>query len=251
MNPNQCRLELRPRDPLESFDLLFRVLREWPGPFIRLAVWWLGPAWLVWSAGCWFTEGDPALALALFVFAPMLQAPFTIALARRLFSEELRIRDVIRDLLSRIVPLIGLWFVLWLGGLLTIFWPLLQLMTLFATEAIVLERASFSTGLRRSFRLVMGQFGTALAGMFAWWVLTLWFAVIGEAVGQLIVDGLFQLGEPFGNAMDGKLTPWSIGGMVAAQGVYSLYRLLLYVDTRTRAEGWDLQVALRAAGLKP
>jgi hypothetical protein len=76
-----------------------------------------------------------------------------------------------------------------------------------------------------------------------------WFAVTAEAVGQGLVSGVLQLGTPFGDVLLGEVTPFLILGILLSHPVYAIYRLLLYVDVRTRVEGWDLQVGLRAAGL--
>jgi hypothetical protein len=120
---------------------------------------------------------------------------------------------------------------------------------LYKTEAALLERVGAARSLRRSLRLASGHLGVALVGTLSWWILTLWFAFIAEGAGQGLVDFVLQMGQPFGSALDQQATPWVLGGMIAAQPLHAVYRLLLYVDVRTRVEGWDLQVALRAAGL--
>jgi hypothetical protein len=89
----------------------------------------------------------------------------------------------------------------------------------------------------------------AIAAAVGWVALTGWGAIVGEAAGQGIVSFVLQLGTPFGEATDGRATPFLLAGMLAVQPLYAVWRLLLYVDARTRAEGWDLQVALRAAGI--
>ena len=68
--------------------------------------------------------------------------------------------------------------------------------------------------------------------------------------GQLIVAQGLQLGQPFGSAMDLQVTPYLLFGMLAVQPLHALYRLLLYIDVRTRVEGWDLQVAFRGAAIE-
>jgi hypothetical protein len=117
------------------------------------------------------------------------------------------------------------------------------------TEAALLERIGAGRGLRRSVRLAAHATMHAIAATLGWGALTAWGAIVGEAAGQSIVSFVLQLGTPFGTAMDGRATPWLLAGMLVVQPLYAVWRLLLYVDARTRAEGWDLQVALRAAGL--
>ena len=70
-----------------------------------------------------------------------------------------------------------------------------------------------------------------------------------ESLGQGIIGFVFQLGAPFGALSSGDATPYLLMGVLLANPVNAMYRLLLYVDARTRSEGWDLQVRLRALGL--
>jgi len=91
--------------------------------------------------------------------------------------------------------------------------------------------------------------GIAVMGAASRWGFIVWFGLVGEATGQAMVGFILQLGEPFGALMYGDVTPYLLLGLLVSQPVHAVYRLLLYVDVRTRLEGWDLQVGLRAAGL--
>ena len=254
MNPNLCRLVLRPRGPLEVFDLAVALARARWRPLLSMAGLMLGWVWLLCLPLCWLVEGAPWLLLIPVVLSPLLQAPFTLLGGRLLFADEASARGVLRDLVSRRVGLawsVALCAVGGLGVLMTcgVLLPVVGPTLLYLPETALLERVPMRRGVSRSVRLAGGHAGTALTGAAAWWVLTAWGAGVGEATGQALVAFVFQLGEPFGSALRGDVTPWMLGGMLLAQPAHALFRLLLYVDVRTRVEGWDLQVGLRAAGL--
>jgi hypothetical protein len=119
----------------------------------------------------------------------------------------------------------------------------------YMTETALLERVAVSRGISRTMRLAGARPSNALVTALSWWLLTAWFALVGEAAGQGLVGFVLQLGQPFGELAVDHVTPYVLGGVLVAQPLHAVYRLLLYVDVRTRLEGWDLQVALRAAGM--
>ncbi len=254
MNPNACRLRLRPRDPLELVDLLAVFVRSCGGAFLAWTAVCVGPAWLLCVALLWLSGGSPwVLLLPLFV-APLVQAVFTVLGGRLLFAEVAPAREVLGGLFTAAPALFGVWLARVAGllaGALTcgLGVPLAQAGLIFSTEAALLERVGPGRAARRSLRLAAGEPGAAVAATIAWWAITLWFGLIGEWAGQGLVRDLLLLGQPFGAVLEGEATPWLVAGFLIAQPVHSWYRLLVYVDARTRAEGWDLQVALRAAAL--
>lgn len=116
-----------------------------------------------------------------------------------------------------------------------------------ASAAIVLERASVTGALARSWRLVHG----------AWWrtfgVLVL-AAIIAAVVGQIIsLPFTLIAGTSPGSAAVtlGPLLVTAVGSIVSATLTWpftATVTVLLYVDRRMRREGLDLELA-RAAGL--
>lgn len=255
MNIHLCRVALRPRDPFEVFDLTFRVAREIWAPFGKAVFVLLAPAWLIGVFLLWLTDGHPAVMLWPLLLSPLLQAPFTVLGGRLMFAPGIRLRDVLYDVSQQTPTLLATWFVAALSwvfaGAFTcgVAIPFAQGVLLFLPETALLERVDTMRCVRRSQRLAGGHLGTALVGAFSWWILTLWFAILGEAAWQAIFDTVLQLGQPFGSVTDGVATPGLLFGALFAQPVHALYRLLLYLDVRTRMEGWDLQVSLRAAGM--
>lgn len=236
---------LRPRDVLEAVDVCLAMFHAFAAPYLRLGLVVVGPVAVVLAIAAIASGGAWWLLFAPFVVAPALQAPFTLLTGRLLFSDGVRVRDVLRDLGGRA----GAWLAATLvrGALGLV--PVLGAAGVWLPETALLERVPVGVGLQRCWRLAGGHFGTALVGSLSGTVLTAWGVAVGESTGQAIVGFVLQLGEPFGSLWAGQLTPYALVGAVAVQPAIAVYRLVLYVDVRTRLEGWDLQVALRAAGL--
>ncbi|MCB9675140.1 MAG: hypothetical protein H6737_08480 [Alphaproteobacteria bacterium] len=254
MNPNLCRVALRPRGSLEVFDLVVRFVRVNLGVLLRMAVLAVGlPFLLIAPIGLW-AEGAPWVALLPLPLSPLVQAPFTLLGGRLLFRDDTTVGSTLRELVAAVPRLLGVGLV---GAVATVlaaascgvgYLPLLAVL-LYVPETALLERVGVQRGLRRSLRLAGGHVGIAMAGAGARVFLTVWMALVCEGFGQAVLDTTLQLGQPFGSLWTGQITPFFLFGMLLAQPLHAIYRLLLYVDVRTRVEGWDLQVGLRAAGL--
>ena len=255
MNPNLCRVVLRPRGPLEVIDLGFRLVRERMRPFAILGIIVTLPVFLPLAFATWLFDGHWAVAIAPLVVGPLMQAPFTVLTGRLMFSEDVSLTSVMRDTVAAFPVLAATWILAlvgWAVSARTCFYgtPFVQAALLYLPETALLERVSAQRGLRRSFRLAGGHMGISLVGSLARWGITVWCGIVAESSGHAIVSTVLQLGSPFGSLMEGTVTPYLILGLLVAQPAFAIYRLLLYVDLRTRVEGWDLQVGLRAAGLE-
>jgi len=252
MNPNLCRVALRPRSPFEVFDLTLRFVRERARPLAWLALVTVVPAWLVAWLLAWLVPSPWVALVFAVVVGPLIHAPFTVLGGRLLFDDHGSAVQALRDTLK-----------VWAGLLLTLLaelftWVLsctgLGLILLpglvYLPETALLERVDLGRGLHRSLRLASGQVGVAVMAALSRWILLAWGGFTGELAGQFLVGFVLQLGAPFGSLFDGVATPYVLLGLLATHPLFALYRLLLYVDVRTRMEGWDLQVGLRALGLQ-
>lgn len=254
MNPHLCHIVLRPRGPFESFDLTLALIRARWRPLVRLTAALVAPPWLVLAGLCWLTSGHWALLPLPLLLIPALQAPTTLMSARLLFTDEHRVRDAIRSATKAIPELITISFWQLLATLIAVATCLYGAIpalggVLYTWETGLLEGVAPSRILRRSARLALGAPADAVTGAIAPIGLTVWCAVVAEATAQTLISFVLQAGTPFGAISDGTVTPWFLLGMLLAQPLIAIYRLLLYVDARTRTEGWDLQVGLRAAAL--
>jgi hypothetical protein len=254
VNIHQCRIVLRPRGPLEVFDLALRLLWAHPAVFARLAALLIVPAGMLLSTLVVLDGGHWVGLAAAVGLSPVIQAPFTVLGGRLLFADGYRVRQVLRELVGRpgaLLAAIGWPWVMTLIGAafcgvgLMLTWP----MTAFVAEAALLERSPALSSVGRSTRLALYSPFGAFAWIGGWLLLTAWGTVVGEATGQLLFSWMFQLGTPFGGLVDGVVTPYAVVGALLVQPVLGLFRLLLFVDVRTRVDGWDLQVGLRAARL--
>lgn len=251
MNPHLSRIALRPRGPFEVFDLTLRFLRERPRAFSVLAAWMVLPPAVLLGALAWWSSGSWWVLVPTLLLTFVVQAPFTVLGGRLLFAEDASVRQAMGATARSAGGLFIAWFLELLGlalvcsGFGIVALPVL----LYLPETALLERVDVGRGLRRSMRLASGHLGVAVVGVVARFALTLWGALLGELSGQALVGFVLQLGEPFGSLAAGQLTPYAVLGILGVQPLIAVYRLLLYVDVRTRMEGWDLQVGLRALGL--
>ncbi|MFT6816554.1 MAG: hypothetical protein ACJATT_000353 [Myxococcota bacterium] len=260
MNPNLCRVELRPRTPLAVFDLTWRLLANRGGPFVRLSLLLLLPVWIVSLPVGWWFDWHWAVALGVWAVGTVLRIPFTLLAGRLMFADDVSVLALLRELLSRWAGMFGLFSLMVVNAVVGVctcgvsLVPTL-LLWVWVPEAVLLEQRPDSlrrgvwVAVRRSQRLVGHGSSAALAGSVGSLFLALWFAGLAEACGSTCMGFLLQFGAPFGSPWDLQATPWILFGLLVAQPIIGAYRLLLYVDTRTRSEGWDLQVALRALGL--
>jgi len=253
MNPYLCRVVLRPRDPFEVFDLTLRFLRVHWRPITRLGALLVGLPTVALAPLLWLTSGSAWWLLFPLALVLPVQAPMSALVGLLLFDEDATVRQALRMVWSRAPSLLAGWVALAVGAAIAagscgILSPLL-LALLFVMETGMLEAVPVVRMVRRSQALAGAHLGVAIAGALAQVLLLLWFAVLFELGGQLVVGWVLQLGVPFGRAQDGQLTPWLVAGILSSQVLFAAYRLFLYVDVRTRVEGWDLQVALRAAAM--
>ncbi|MFJ7497927.1 glycerophosphoryl diester phosphodiesterase membrane domain-containing protein [Streptomyces sp. NPDC097727] len=144
-------------------------------------------------------------------------------------------------------------------GLMAAFVVVIWLMVRFclASPALMLERQSITTSMRRSAKLVRGAwwrtFGvlalTGLLTLIVSVIIAIPFGVIamavdGGGVGSFLTDGSTDFGWPF-------LIVSGIGQVITTTITYPLsagVMALLYIDQRIRREALDLELA-RAAGL--
>jgi len=228
-------------------DLACRLCSYRIGIYLRVSAVVLLPcfagclALLHFGAAGWVWTWTLALGLGT-----LAQGAFTILTGRLLFSRTLRAREVLGAYARRLPSYFGAILVTRILLSLSIITagvilPFLWMLTLFVHEASLLEGASPIEAARRSWRFIRGR------GAHAFVVLLLLLIAQGGAIagaellGQGVVDGLLQLGKPLGTFTDGG-TPFMLLGYFASLPFVATARFLQYIDVRTRADGWDVQV---------
>jgi hypothetical protein len=275
MDLSRARVILRERGVLDVLDLALRFLVAHAGAYTKVTLVAILPAalvsfWVASSAG-WLAGWTATVLLALFV-----QAPFTVLASRLVFETDVRVGSVLgaslrglpRLLLPRIVQLFLLVATIailvgalassdnaLIGGASVLAFMLLipalwiGIALLFVVEAALLERAKMGAAISRSLRIIRGHSGYALIAASTLFLLHATAALLGDDVGRFVVSGLFQFKEP--EAI------WSAGGSWLALLGFWLFlpysataRFFVYLDLRTRSEGWDIQTRFVAIALR-
>lgn len=253
MNLSESAVVLRPRSVAEVFDLSLRVTFHLAfAMYARLAAFTLLPVFAIVCALFYAAKLDAPTTWGVAIgLAVWLDAPFTIAASRLMFREEPKTKETLSRFAKRAFSysfaLLYKTFLLALAAL-PLFIPLLAIgpRAIFVTEASVLEQATAFESYSRSKRLVQARSGDALGAFFAWFVARLAFVVGAEALCQGIVVDIFQMRPPFGRLVEDGFTPFALAGLLISTPFIATARFLQYVDTRTRSDGWDIQVRFMA-----
>jgi hypothetical protein len=256
MKLDESAIVLRPRTIAEVMDLACRFGAVHARLYLRTSAATLLPCFalclalrhaLGWS---WLSTWLAAAALAT-----VAQGAFTVLVGRLLFSEALTTREVLSAFVRRLPSYLGALAVsraLLAASCLPLFLPLPFAWTLmlFQHEASLLEGAGPIASARRSARFIKGHGGTAFQLLLLLLLAQVAFIGAAEIFGDGLLDGLLQLGRPFGSLLHDGGTPFALLGFFASIPYVATARFLEYTDIRTRADGWDVQVRFMAIAAK-
>ncbi len=254
MDLSQTRVVIRERALLDVLDLAVRFVVENAGVYARTAALVLPPFFaasvlLGRASGAW-----AAWAFSLLVGA-FAAAPFTALASRLVFDADARATSAVATALRALPRLFALRLATAVGGYVGLaFLVLPGLWALagswFAVEVLLLERAPVIVAFRRSGALVRRESGEAILAMILLGALVPAAVVAAEEGGQALVTVLLQSRAP--------AALWSAGWSWLALAGFWLFvpyaataRFLVYLDVRTRSEGWDVQTRFVALASRP
>jgi hypothetical protein len=253
LNLGDANVVLRPRTTLESLDLTLRFLVRLGGrQYLRLCGWLLVPALALCLVAKFWLELDWASVWLLAVpLGLWLQGAFTLAAGDLMFAEALAPRAVLRRFRARLgaytLSLLGTRLLMALAASTLVLWPWAWLHYTFLPEALLLEGLSPRRAQARAPRLQVGTFGERL-GLCVTQLGGIGFALLAaQVLGQGIVHDTLQLQLPWGSLLDDGGSLYALAGWFAVLPLLTTLRFLRYIDARTRADAWDVQVRLQRA----
>jgi len=253
VNLGASAIVLRPRTLAEELDLACRLSMSLAfGLYARLSALILLPIWagcvaLRYAAG-WSWPAVWAVAVAS---SAVVQGVFTVAVGRLLFSEALGAGQVLRLFGRRLGSYLVMLFLsraLLATSCLPFFmglpfvWPRL----VFVHEASLLEAAGPAEAIARSSRFIGGRAMSVLGVLVALLLTQAGFIITAELLCQGLVAEVLQLGKPFGALFADGGSPYALAGLLLSVPYVSTARFLDYIDARTRADGWDIQLRFMA-----
>jgi hypothetical protein len=254
VNILSAKIALRDRTLLDVLDLALRFMVAHWRAFTKMSAVVTVPCFLVtWQVALhwgWYAGWASA-----FVLSGFAEAPYVALASRLVFDERVRTREALLVTL-RALPRLTLLRVLQLAsiGAASFFFLVpgiwLAALFFFGTEVVVLERASATGSVGRLQRLGTGYFGDVVMALLSLSLLYVLAIALGDATGHAILEELLQI----------RLRPSAgeLGGPIALLSAWlavptlTVARFFVYLNLRTRREGWDIQtrfaaIAARAA----
>ncbi len=248
MSAPSSTLELRERAVLAVLDLAVRFVSSHHRRYAALAAWILVPGLLLSElAGAFVGERTGwTIAIVLGLFA---QIPFTLLASRLVFEPQVALRTIlaksvaafgrvlaVRLIQSALVAIAGLFMVV------PALWPASTL--LFMPEVVILEESGAIDATSRANDIGSQRRGETVLAVLLLVSLELVFVVLAELAGRALVVDVLQI-SPVALA--------DAGGHPLALVCFWLFvpyrataRFLLYLNVRTREEGWDVQTRFAA-----
>jgi hypothetical protein len=252
LNLGASAIVLRPRSVSEVVDLACRVCFSLAfGLYARLSAVVLLPLFVGLLVLRSVADLSWAIMWPLTIAAvAIVEGIFTVA-ASRLVFETIGARAVLRLYGKRLGAFLGSLVIRALALLISpltffIALPFFAIRMLFLDEACLLEGLSGGRALERAQRLVQGRGGIAFQVILAHLVARAAFVLVADLLFQGLVDELFQLGQPFGSLLGDGGSPAALAGYLLSGPFIATARFLQYIDTRTRADGWDIQLRFTA-----
>lgn len=257
-----ARVVLRPRSFLETADLASALIQRHFRVFVRLLPWVLVPSLVAWAAHAFGGLGADFAMVGGLACSSVTGGVYTVLCGDLMLHESVDLRDVQRRFLRRIAPFAAKRIVSWI---LLFLLPALALLAsapaaatvvavtvgagfawiAFLPEASLLEEAGLATIFTRSHALLRSTPGRSLAWAVGLLVV-LNVGILGAELAYHQFRSLVGLAADPHTVFSDQLSfaPF-VGAALAAPYVAAL-RFLLYIDCRTRREGWDLQVQMNA-----
>jgi hypothetical protein len=240
------RVTLRVRTLPEILDLgLVFLVENWK-PIARLGL----AVLVVPFAACVVLQFRHAPWWEIWIVAVVLgsiaEGAFTAAAGQLLFNERLGLRQMLAPFARRLLPFLmtRLNAAIALAAVSPVILPIpaVSARTLFFNEYSLLEAASPFQCFRRGGQLTRRQ--TARSALFVVLLLgaNFAFAAFADALGHSVVEFVFQLGRPVGSLFRDGGSTYALAGYFLSIPYVASARFLAYVDSRTRMEGWDIQV---------
>jgi len=249
MDLKLARVALRERSLLEVLDLAVVFVSHHRAAYLRTMLVACGPPYVVACLFGAYAGWEWAWATAILLGAAA-QAPFTILASRLVFERNVKARDAIGTALRAMPKVVFVrltQLVATIASLAVVVVPGVAAAAamIFVSEALLLERSTVGTAFGRSRRIAATRFDVAIASVATFAVVVAGAVLLGDVGGRSIVSDVLEFRAPpsifeVGGGWLSMLGFWLVVPFLATA------RFFLYLDYRTRSEGWDVQTRFAA-----
>ncbi|HVH43588.1 MAG TPA: hypothetical protein VM925_14635 [Labilithrix sp.] len=245
----RSRVTLRDRSVADVMDLALRFVVVHGRAYALVALGSLVPVAALSLLAGWKLGWGVSWAISI-PLAIVAEIPFTVLASRLVFQERVRARDVLRAaavevpriLFGRLLSAVLIAF-----GFFALLIPsfFLAAISLFAGEVMLLERASMVQAFGRSQRIAWSAMSDVVLALIVLGLVPVASVFITDIAGRSLIGEVLQFRPPppvwndYGSAL-------AMLGLFVQVPYLTTARFLLYLNIRTREEGWDIQTRFAA-----